>query len=30
VVREEPSKGRSLAGLAGGGQHHHWTGPCRP
>jgi hypothetical protein len=30
VVREEPSKGGSLAGLAGTGQHHHGTGPCGP
>jgi len=28
-VREEPTEGSSLA-LAGTGQHHHWTGPCRP
>jgi hypothetical protein len=30
IVREEPSKGRSLAGLAGPSQHDHRTGPSGP
>ena len=30
MVGEEPSKSGSLTGLASAGQHHHWTGPCRP